>query len=277
MIDRLKSMFGWLISIATHNGRYGEGAAGLLDWAMIPERAGLIASAEPLLIVAAISLTIVILLSKSRDKWTAGVMAVAIGVLIFLTLKHFAIHYLMPAAAIAPVVIVWALSRSARRRSPYIIAATMALVPGIASIRGTVSTFADDRSLRNENEKAINEVLARYQNPVVIGAYRASYRPWAVQFGLAWADRKFARLIPGAMAEDILAYDSNRKKLLRSDAGPIEWSYLDRFEKAGRAVLIVQPPRTKIEPQTAQTETLLDQGFGDTVERIIVSPKDNEK
>jgi len=40
----------------------------------------------------------------------------------------------------------------------------------------------------------------------------------------------------------------------------------------GRAVLIVQSRQGKLEPQTAPTETLLDQGFGDIVARIIVAP-----
>jgi hypothetical protein len=277
MIDKLKGTFRWLTGVATHQGHYGEGAAGFIDWSMIPQRVNLIASAEPLLVVALIFLTVVILLSKSSDKRTAGVMAVAIGGLIFLTLKHFAIHYLMPATAVAPVAMVWALSRYARRRSPYVIAATIALILGAVSMQGTISTFASDRAVRNENEKAVNEVLARYQNPVVIGAYRAAYKPWAIQFGLTWADRKFARLVPNSAADDSLSYIAHSKKLWRNQIGPVDWSYLDQFERAGRAVLIVQPPRTKIEQQTVRTETLLDQGFGDTVERIIVSPKGNEK
>lgn len=277
MIDKLKGTFNWLTGVATHQGHYGEGAAGFIDWAMIPQRVRVIASAEPLLMVAAISLTAVILLSKSRDKWTAGVMVAAIGALLFLVLKHFSIHYLMPAVAVAPVAIVWALNRYIRRRSPYVIAAMIALVLGAASMQGTVSTFASDRAVRNENEKAVNDVLARYQNPVVIGAYRANYKPWAIQFGLTWADRKFARLVPNSAADDSLSYIAHSKKLWRNQIGPVDWSYLDQFEKAGRAVLIVQPPRTKIDQQTARTETLLDQGFGDTVERIIVSPKGDEK
>jgi hypothetical protein len=183
----------------------------------------------------------------------------------------------MPAAAIAPVAIVWALNRYARRRSPYVIAAMIALVLGAVSIRSTVSTIASERVVRNENQKAINEVLARYQNPVVIGAYRAGYKPWAIQFGLVWADRRFAKLVPNSAADDSLSYIAHSKKLWQNQVGPVDWSHLDQFEKAGRAVLVVQPPGTKIEQQTVRTETLLDQGFGDTVERIIISPNGNEK
>jgi hypothetical protein len=277
VIDRLRGIFGWLMVVATHQGRYGDGAAGLIDWSTIPERARLIASAEPLLVVAGIALTAVIFLSRPGDRLTAAIMALAIGVLTFLTLKHFAIHYLMPAVAIAPAVIVWAMSRHVTGQAPYLMAATVGLVLGAVSIQNTVSAFADARSLQEWNEKAVNETLTRYQNPVVVHAYRSGYKPWAVHFGLASADTKFMRLVPGALAIDTLAYDSGRKKLWRRDTGALEWSYLDQFEKVGRAVLTVQPRNTKIEPQTAQTETLLDQGFGDTVERIIVSPKGDDK
>ena len=134
------------------------------------------------------------------------------------------------------------------------------------------SAFANQRALRRENEKAVNEVIARYQNPVVIGAYRSGYKPWAVLFGLAWSDLKFARLFPQTTAADSLTYDGGLKKRWRAHSGPVEWNYLDQVEKAGRTVLIIQSRDSKIEPQTARTETVLDQGFGDTVERIVVTP-----
>ena len=277
IIGRLKGVFGWLTVVATHQGLYGEGAAGFIDWAMIPKRTGLIATAEPLLVVAALALMTVILLSKAGDKWTAAVMAAALGGLIFLTLKHFAIHYLMPAVAVAPVTIVWAISRFTRQQAPYWIAAALSLALGAVSIQSTASAFASERALRAQNETAINEVLSRYPNPVVIHAYRSGYRPWAIHFGLVSADRKFARLIPGALAADTIAYDSGLRKLWRVDTGALDWGFLDQFEKIGRAVLIVQPRQPKIEAQAVQTETLLDQGFGDTVERIIVSPKAGDR
>ncbi len=276
IIGKLNSVVAWLISLATHEGHYGEGPTGLIDWTMIPERARIIAAAEPLLVVAAASLTAAILFSRSRDKWTAAVTALAVGALVFLVLKQFQIHYLMPAVAIAPVVIVWAVSRFARRQFPYVVIATIALVLGVASMQNMSSAFANERALRSKNEKAVNEVIARFQNPVVIGAYRSGYKPWAVQFGIAWSDPQFAKLIPDATAGDRLWYNSNKKNIWRSQSEPVDWSYLDQFEKAGRAVLIVQPRGTKIDQKTAQTETLLDQGFGDTVERIIIAPRGNE-
>lgn len=203
-------------------------------------------------------------------------MALTVDALVFLVLKQFSIHYLMPAVAIAPVVFIWAVSRFARRQYPYAVVATVALVLGVASMQNMSSAFANQRALRSENEKAVNEVIARYRNPVVIGAYRSGYKPWAVQFGIAWSDPRFAALIPNATAGDRLWYDSNKKNIWRSQTEQVDWSYLDQFEKAGRAVLIVQPRGTKIDRQTAQTETLLDQGFGDSVERIIITPKGSE-
>jgi hypothetical protein len=273
IISQLKHVFGWLLSIATHQGSHGAGAAGFIDWAVIPERVGQIASAEPLLVVAAVATVATMLFSSSSDRRKAAIIAATLGALILLVLKHFSVHYLMPAVAIAPAIIVWGVSRFARRPLPYAVAATIASVIGIVSIQNMSSTFASERALRRENEKAINEVIAKYQNPVVIGAYRSGYKPWAVLFGLAWSDPKFARLFPQTTAPDSLTYDMGLKKLWRPHSGPVDWQYLDQFEKVGRAVLIVQSKQGKIEPQTARTETLLDQGFGDTVARIIVAPK----
>jgi hypothetical protein len=273
IIDKLKRVFHWLFSIATHVGRHGDGAAGFIDWAVIPERARLIASIEPLLVVAAIAVTAAMLFSGSGDRRKAAITVATLGTAILLVLKHFSIHYLMPAVAIAPAIIIWAVSRFSKWQSPYVVAAAIAAIVGGTSIVNMSSTFADQRALRRENEKAVNEVIARYQNPVVLGAYRAGYKPLAIVIGLAWSDPKFARLFTQTTAADSLVYDAGFKKPWRAQSGPVDWSYLDQFEKVGRTVLIVQSRNDRIEPPTAQTETLLDRGFGDTVERIIVSPK----
>ena len=272
IVGHLKRVFSWLFGIATHNGRHGDGAAGFMDWTVIPERAWLIASGEPLLVVAAVAVAAVIVFSSSGDRLRAAIVAAALGTMIVLVLKHYSIHYLMPGVAIAPAVFIWAVSRFARRRLPYVAAAIVASVIAVVSIHNMSSAFANERALRLENEQAINAVIARYQNPVVIGAYRSGYKPLAVVFGLAWSDLKFARLFPQTTAADSLTYDGGLKKLWRAHSGPVEWHHLDQFEKAGRVVLIIQSRDSKIEPQTARTETVLDQGFGDTVDRIVVAP-----
>ena len=118
IIGQLKRVFGWLFAIATHQGSHGAGAAGFLDWAVIPERVGQIASAEPLLVVAAIAIAAAMLFSNSGDRRKAAIIAATLGALILLVLKHFSVHYLMPAVAIAPAIIIWGVSRFARRPSP---------------------------------------------------------------------------------------------------------------------------------------------------------------
>jgi hypothetical protein len=273
IIGQLKRVVGWLFAIATHDGRYGEGAAGVVDWTAIPERAGLIASAEPMLVVAAIAMAATMLFSSSGQRRKAAVIAATLGITILLVLKHYSIHYLMPAVVIAPAVIIWAIGNFSRRQSSYAAAAIIASAIAAVSIQNMSSAFANERALRSENEKAINEVIARYQNPVVIGVYRSGYQPFAVLFALAWSDLKFAQLFPQTTAADSLTYDLGLKKLWRAHSGPIDWDYLDQFEKAGRAVLIVQSNEHKVDMPTARIEPLLDRGFRDTVARIIVAPK----
>ena len=274
IIDKLKELVTWLLRVATHDGTYGEGKANVIDWTLVPERAALVFAAEPLLIVVAISLFVVILFSRTVEKRTAAIFGLAIGSLLFLTLKHFGIHYLTPAAAIAPAVVIWAVSRFSAPRWLYMIFGAIALVFGIASLQNLSSVFVKERHLRTENETAVNEVIARFKNPVLISAYRSGFRPWAIQFGLASSNIKFARRIPNALSEEDLFYNSNSKSLYRIRSAQVDWSYLEQFEKAGRSVLVVQPRGTRIDQQTVPTETLLDQGFGDTVERIIVTVPD---
>jgi len=74
--------------------------------------------------MAAIAVTTVILLSSAGgDRRKAAIIAAALGTLMVLVLKHFSIHYLMPVVAIAPAVIIWAISRFTRRQSSYAVVA----------------------------------------------------------------------------------------------------------------------------------------------------------
>jgi hypothetical protein len=271
IVDKLKGLFGWLIELAVHDGHYGGGKPQFIDWSMVPERAGLIITTAPLAIAAVIALTIVMAFSRSSNRRIASILGLIAIVLLFLTLKHFAIHYLMPLVAIAPVIVVWATSRFLPRTTLYVFGGVVVLLVGMASLHSLSSAFSNERQLHTKNEQSVNEVLARYQNPVVIGAFRSGFGPWAVQFGIAASNGRFGNLIPDATRDDNLFYNSNSRSLAAIGMGRVEWSDLGKFERAGRAILIVLPRGMKIDSQTAQTETLLDQGFGDTVERIIVT------
>ena len=240
ILGQLKGVFAWLFSIASHDGTHGTGTGRFVDWPAIPERLGKIAIEEPLLVAAAVAVIAVIALSGSRDKRKAIIIAAAAGTLVLLVLKHFSIHYLVPAVAIAPAAIVWTISRFARTSRPYAAAAAAAAAIGIISTWSMSSALAQERALRRDNEKAIADAIAKYDNPVVIGTYRSGYKPLAVLIGLAWSDWKFARQFPQTAAPDFLTYDTGLKKLWRAHSGPVDWSYLDQFEKAGRAVLIIQ-------------------------------------
>ena len=214
VLSKLKRIFEWLFAIATHEGHHGSGTAGFLDWTVIPETTRLIASTEPILAIAAISVTATMLFSSSGRRRKALVLAAALGALIILVMKHYSPHYLMTAVAIAPAIIVWSISCLANRQSSYLLAATIALVVGCTSIANQTSAFAKERALRRENESAVNAVIAKYQNPVVIGAYRSGYKPWAVLFALAWSDLKFARLFPQTTAADSLTYELGPEETL---------------------------------------------------------------
>lgn len=274
ILGQLRGVLAWLRAIVSHDGTYGTGSGGFVNWTAIPERLGKIVAGEPLLVVAAAALITVIVLCKSRDKQKAVVITAAAGTLVLLVLKHFSLHYLVPALTITPAVIVWAISRFARTGRSYTAAAVAAAAIGMVATSSMSSAFAQERALRRENEKAIADAVARYNNPVVIGTYRAGYKPLAELIGIAWADRKFAQQFPQTAAPDFLTYDTGLKKLWRAHSGPVDWSYLDQFEKAGRAVLIIQSRGgDAIDPPTAKIEPVLDQGFGDTLARIVLTSK----
>lgn len=273
ILGQSRQVISWLIVLASHDGAHGSGTAGPIDWAAVPERFGKIVTAEPLLVVAATALMAVIAFSGSRDRRKAIIISAAAGTVVLLVVKNFSIHYLVPAVAIAPAAIVWAIGRLPRKSRVYAAAAAAAAAIGITSTWNLSSAFAQERALRRTNERAIADAIAKYDNPVVIGNYRAGYKPLAILMGLTWSDWKFARQFPQTAAPDFLTYIAGQKKLWRPHSGPVDWSYLAQFEKAGRAVLIIESRGSDaIETQAARIEPVLDQGFGDTLGRIVLTP-----
>lgn len=273
ILGQSRQVISWLIVLASHDGPHGSGTGGPIDWTAVPERFGKVVTAEPLLVVAAAALMAVIAFSGSRDKRKAIIISAAAGTVVLLVLKNFAIHYLVPAVAIAPAVIVWTIGRLSRASRAYAAAAAAAAATGIIATWNMSSAFAQERALRRANEKAIAEAIAKFDNPVVIGNFRSGYKPLAILMGLAWSDWKFARQFPQTAAPDFLTYYAGQKKLWRPHSGPVDWSYFAQFETAGRAVLIIESRGSDaIETTAARIEPVLDQGFGDTLGRIVLTP-----
>ena len=116
-------------------------------------------------------------------------------------------------------------------------------------------------NIKTSHHRSLSIRLQAVGNPVCVGLVRP----------------QVCKIVPPDSGDRQLTYAFGLKKLWRPHFGPVEWHYLDQFEKTGHVVLILQSKGNKIEQQTAQTEVLLDEAFRDTVERVIAPRKSTIK
>jgi hypothetical protein len=164
--------FHWLVALATHKGKYGEGEAGFIDFGMFwSNMADIIASAP--LVCALFPLAAVIALAwmaKNRrllDPIGMTLLGATLAFLVLLvaTSKHFSVHYMMASWALTGGVLVLSIV-GLRRLMPALpsglLAAAAALLCGIL-----VSTTLRDVRREASEQAALDAVGAKLSKAVV--------------------------------------------------------------------------------------------------------------
>lgn len=133
--------FGWLFSVASHKGIYGQGEPGFIDFNLFwPNMAGIIAAAPlvfAIYVVAAISS--LAQMARTRDYSDPVSVALLAASLVFAaqlvaTSKHFSLHYMMASWVLAGGVLVLTIVQL-RRLIPTIPAGALATVAsGVCAI-----------------------------------------------------------------------------------------------------------------------------------------------
>ena len=164
--------FGWLATIATHKGYYGEGDPGFIDFGVFWSNMGEIIAAAPFVtgIYVAAAGAALAWCVKNR-AWcdpvslTLGAAALIFAAHLVATSKHFALHYMMAPWVIAGGVLVLVVVQ-ARRLGPAIPATALALVAGSLCAVASAVTLIDVRRTALESS-ALNEIGARLSKAVV--------------------------------------------------------------------------------------------------------------
>ncbi len=143
--------FGWLATIATHKGYYGEGDPGFIDFGVFWSNMGEVIAAAPLVLgiyVAAASAALAWCVKNRawRDPLSLTLSAASLifAAHLVATSKHFALHYMMAPWVIAGGVLVLVIVQT-RRLGPAIPATALALVAGSLCAVTSAVTLIDVR------------------------------------------------------------------------------------------------------------------------------------
>lgn len=143
--------FGWLFSIATHKGTYGEGEPGFIDFNLFWPNMGSIIAAAPLVTaifgIAALSSLAQMIRTRDYSDPVSGALLAAFFVFVaqlVATSKHFALHYMMTSWVLAGGVLVLTIVQI-RRLVPAIPAGALAAVASAVCIIVISNTLSEAR------------------------------------------------------------------------------------------------------------------------------------
>lgn len=258
---RLGLIVRWIGGLVTHAGIYGTGPPNLFSTAGLRTHTVELLRAFPLFFAAMALLAMGVARVLARPSGTGvtlgalrralrddlrapAVMLGVAGVQTMLVLKHFGLHYLLPALPLTFVTAGW-LVESGRRLVPRVRTFVSAAILALASLQATAATAAAERTLRETRElhdrssTAVLTELQRHSSALMLQSYGCLVPDCALLFGLSYAPDLVDRVAPSWRATHFMYYGFATPPLFVFGEG---WVPLDRVEaqvRAGRDVVFV--------------------------------------
>ena len=229
----------WFLSLVTHRGRYGSGQAGVPPLTEMWGNLTALATVEPFLFLLLLYYSIVLLAlhfrKETREEGLASSIrrllyasGIAIVLQVLMTVKHFALHYIVPClliTAIANAAIVVLLSSDVFRgfiRRGLALFGLLLFLSGIIYMGSRrIESGRISRAYQNDIE-ALNKETRNLGDCVWIGSYGSSLKSYALAFGSSFSGgvhgTLLERLYPEAVTYDIFGgtFTSFTGKSMRS-------------------------------------------------------------
>ncbi len=201
IINMSRKFLGWVVGLAIHSGRYGEGAVGLPPWTRMAAAARDLAWINrPAFLFSACGLAIAAWMIRRDGRASASARFLLIGfaalaLQLLLTIKHTGSHYMLPAIVLASVgcgIAATALAGIGRALSVIYVAAVIALAipPALANFRHYRSDLPAAAQADRQADEAILDI-ARQSCGALAFHDDHSDPASALRFGHAFAGSKF--------------------------------------------------------------------------------------
>jgi hypothetical protein len=276
--SQLPRFFAWIGGISIHSGRYATGDHSLAAWGEIPARIAELAAAYPAsaitLFLLCVGVCCVVMGQIGRvvkatayiaDGRTALrvllVVAVACVLQLAMVLKHFHTRYAIPTVLLSATGIIFvgiflfAKGRGSAAKGYFRIALATVIIATGWHLYGDFVGLRRASQERASDLARIAAAIAQQERPLVIAAYRARDRDYALQFGLGYVKNGLTQRLLGVDHE---RWSYNRWNGKFSVAG-ITWKDaedLGGFMQQGRTVLLLLPADVSV--PSLRTETLVE-------------------
>jgi len=254
ILPELPRVIAWFLSILTHRGRYGYGEEGFLDIAALSDRLYQLVAANGFLFATAALLALagVVALKRKADADRASTLrtvAIFLGTAalsLLMTLKHFGLYYMLPAFCVFSIAFVYALTQLVPNGSQRLLRTLAGISFGTAVVIGAVqflSTYQATRAEAQERDAAvaaIERVVVRHRNALVVGSFRSRERRFALQYALEFVAPDLAARL-AKFQPNALSFNRWREALTFPGAPDRSLDYLNEVIATGRTVLFVVP------------------------------------
>lgn len=276
----------WVFRIAVHSGPYGDGDSTIVLWSALPGRIGTLVDTYPITLLLLLTLAVVLpFIRIARDgakKLTIpypkvitllGFVFLTCAIQLAMVLKHFKIRYAVPLvilcspAIFAPAIVIHFSKRIWRANA---ILSILLIVLGAVTFPRLYSTLIDAKSQSDRAHaelKLIAEAVGRFDQAVVIGAYRVRDQSFALSFGISYVSARFARRLGTSPGGPYLSYNRWNGMLFDPVHGWRDIEYIGTLLRTGKTVLLLLPVDVSI--SGLKTETLLQLEGRERLLRVV--------
>jgi hypothetical protein len=245
----------WYVDLASHTGHYGGGPSGFVDLSLMPARLETLWDIFPAFFICVVTLAaLLIAIAIRRPEGVVQPSAVRLPAVVLLVslvqlvavLKHYGMHYLVPALPILSIGLAWVAwlevftKRSSWRAGLLLVVLCVAGVYAARTSIAELAKFESNRVDRDRQLQALDRVLAGYPGAVIIGSYRVGLQSYARVFGLGYTRDAHAQVAQRTLRHE-LGYNRWNRKLFHAGKGWLEDDYVDGLVAAGISVLFLAP------------------------------------
>lgn len=255
IVSRLSDMWRWVTSLVTHSGSYGSGEKNFIDLNAVSERMLHLLSIFPFFYLIILVLLLVLFTKLFSLKRPIKFFEVKVPILLLsvmllqtvLVLKHPGDRYMLPVLPLAFVGSCWLVMRHFTTTvSVRSIAMSSSFLLGSAIILMSYSSIvsykklAEGRRFNDKSVAAIQAELAKYSNPIIIGAFRCMLPECALSFASYYAPSLVGSLAP--ILKNFVSFSGESILVFGEGSGNwIEPSRINSYIVAGRDVFFISP------------------------------------
>jgi hypothetical protein len=242
----------FMLQIVRHSQYYGDGPAEFIELSAIPSRLWAFWESLPVLYVGFVAAALVGILHlfggrrSNRTFWQAGILCAIIFLGLLSAIKHYGFRYAIPSLAIVPPALAWSFFHfmkivpGHRVRQAFAVAGVIcAAALSTPGIRNLLSDLSIANKYRARDLPALNAALAQHLGAIVIGTYGVRNQLYAIEFGLAFANTRYQKMIAAGRSDLILYSSGNWLNVIGE--GLRDAQFANALVEDGREVLLLLP------------------------------------